>query len=134
MNKSYVIMAPYWDYNDEYSYTVGEGAGSPVASFTNREAADKRCEELEIEAWRLNLAGESIGGWMWDSYKDMSALPEDEAQEKLKAAFPDEDGEDVEIDLDDFVVPSDVTNEQIKVLREVFGWIYFAHVVEVDLE
>jgi hypothetical protein len=41
-------MAPYWDYNDEYSYTVGEGAGSPVAVFTNREAADKRCEELEI--------------------------------------------------------------------------------------
>jgi hypothetical protein len=64
----------------------------------------------------------------------MSALSEDEAQEKLKAAFPDEDGDDVEIDLDDFVVPSDVTDEQIAVLREVFSWIYFNHVVEVDLE
>lgn len=135
MSKSYVIMAPFWDYNDEYSYTVGEGAGSPVASFTNREAAEKRCEELEIEAWRLNLAGESIGGWMWGLYTAMGAsLDEDEAQEKLKAAFPDEDGEDCQIDLDDFVVPTDVTDEQIKVLREVFDWIYFNHVVEVDLE
>lgn len=134
MNKSYVIMAPFWDYNDEYSYTVGEGAGSPVASFTNREAADERCEELEIEAWRLNLASESIGGWMWGSYKEMHALSEDEATAKLKAAFHDEDGEDFEIDLDDFVVPTDVTDEQIKVLREVFSWIYFNHVVEVDLE
>jgi len=135
MSQSYVIMAPYWDYNDEYSYTVGEGAGSPVAVFTNREAADKRCEELEIEAWRSNLAGESIGAWMYDSYKEMGQLSEEEAIEKLKAAFPPEDGEDdVEIDVDDFVVPADVTDEQIGVLREVFGWLYFNHVVEVESE
>ena len=127
-------MAPFWDYNDEYSYTVGYGAGRPVASFTSREAADKRCEELEIEAWRLNLAGDSSGRWMCDSYKYMASLSEDEAAAKLKATFPDEDGEDYEIDLDDFVVPTDVTNEQIKVLREVFDWIYFNHVVEVELE
>lgn len=130
MSQSYVIMAPYWDYND-----VGNDAGSPVAVFTNREAADKHCEELEIEAWRLNLAGESIGGWMWGSYKEMaSSLEETEATLKLKAAFPDEDGEDCEIDVDDFVVPADVTDEQIGVLREVFGWLYFNHVVEVESE
>lgn len=134
MNKSYLIMAPYWDYNDEYSFTVGDGAGSPVAVFANREDANKRCEELEIEAWRANLAGESIGGWMWDSYKEMGALSEEEATEKLKAAFPDEDGEEFDIDLDDFVVPADVTDEQIGVLREVFSWIYFNHVTEVESE
>lgn len=135
MSKSYIIMAPYWDYNDEYSYTVGEGAGSPVAAFTNREAADKRCEELELEAWRTNLAGESIGAWMYDSYKDMGHMDETEAIEKLKAAFPPEDEDEaVEIDLDDFVVPSDVTDEQIRVLRDVFGWLYFNHVVEVESE
>jgi hypothetical protein len=72
---------------------------------------------------------------MYDSYKEMGQLSEEEAIEKLKAAFPPEDGEDdVEIDVDDFVVPADVTDEQIGVLREVFGWLYFNHVVEVESE
>lgn len=134
MNLSYVIMAPYWDYNDEYSYTVGDSSGSPVATYTNRDDAEKRCEELEVEAWRFNLSGESISRWKWDSYSEIGGvLPEHEAITKLKAAFPDEDGEDYEIDLDDFNVPSDITDEQIGVLREVFSWIYFNHVVEVPL-
>lgn len=131
MNKLYLIMAPFWDYKGEYRYTAG---GSPVISFTSREDADKRCEELENFAWRFNLGGESIGEWMWDSYKHIGALSEDEATAMLKAAFPNEDGEDYEIDLDNFVVPTDVTDEQIKVLREVFACIYFYHVVKVDLE
>lgn len=131
MSKLYLVMAPFWASNGEYRYTAG---GSPVAAFTSREAADERCEAREINAWRFNMYGESIGEWIQGSYKNMGTLPEDEATAMLKAAFPNEDGEDYEIDLDNFVFPTEVTDEQIKVLREVFCWIYFNHVVKVDLE
>lgn len=133
MNKSYVIMVPYWDYNDEYNVTI-DGAGIPVGAFTNRDVADKRCEEYEIRDWRSNLAGESISEWMYDSYSAMTSMSKEEAIKKLKSSFPEDFEEDDEIDLDDFVVPSNVTDEQIKVLREVFGWIRFNYVVEVQSE
>jgi hypothetical protein len=132
MNQSFVIMAPYWDYNDEYSYTVGEGSGSPVAVFADRAQADAECERLELAAWRMNLQGESIGGWMWDSYGYMVGGDEDEAKAKLRAAFPDDYEPDEDIDLDDFMVPSKLTDAQVNVLRDVFSWIYFNHVVVVE--
>jgi len=132
MSQSFVIMSQFWDYNDEYSFTVGDGAGSPVAVFVDKAQADVECEKLELASWRLNLQGESIGGWMWGSYKEMGGNDEDEAKAKIRAAFPNDYEPDDDIDLNDFMVPSELTDEQINVLREVFSWLYFNHVVVVE--
>lgn len=121
-----------WDYNDEYSYTHDGEPGSPVAVFMDRAAAEDRCEELELSAWRGSIAGQNIGEWMYDTYASMQG--EDDATEiataKLRAVFPDLDDD---FDIDEFKVPKVLTDEQIQVLRDVFSHIYFNHVQEVDL-
>lgn len=132
MQKTYVIMAPFWDYNDEY-FINNEGSGLPVAVFNDKKNADTACTEMELKAWRENLCGEEVSSYMYDSYAAMVGFEaENVARAKLAKAFPDENI-DIDFDLGDFIVPKEVTDEQIMVLREVYNFICFNRVDEVLL-
>ncbi|MBS1722544.1 MAG: hypothetical protein JSS66_05995 [Armatimonadetes bacterium] len=128
----YIILAASWGYNDEYSYHEGEG-GTPVGTFTDKAEAERVRDLFELRDWRANLAGSDLAEWCGNDLEDgLGDVDKAEAEQRLQAAFGY--GFKEEYGSLSFVVPEEPTDEQIRLLQELFPSIEFNSVVESTLD
>lgn len=108
------------EYNDEI-YQL-QDSGSPVEVFTDKAEAEKECMRRQIERMR----GLEVGSYAYD-LEDICKLSAEEVNAKLPFCnFPgDED------DFNCWTIPSDLTDEQMEKVCEVFGSLQFFTVVGV---
>jgi hypothetical protein len=118
-NPLFIVVADNYDYNDEYFYLEG---GSEVAAsnsyFTDRAEAEEAARKLNIE--HLQEYADRLYDWCYDGdLSSISSLESEELAAKLQEIFPNE-----EIDVDELVLPSDMTDEQAEralVALDAFG-------------
>lgn len=131
MKIKYLIMSPSWEYNDEYNYKLGDDIGTPMMLCNNEKEANALCEQYEIKWWQDYMSDKNIGGWMshGESYESLTGLMECQAISMLSKVFTFGNP----IKLLDWVLPRNLTVEQVKVLKEVYPSIYFYFVTEVKV-
>ena len=122
--KAYIILEAGYEYNDEYYYRPESEGGTPKNTFLDKEKAEKKQQELEIE----QIRGLSLGHYGYEA-SDISDFPEE-----LTQFFKDEfDQIEEKGSYPEFTVPMEATDKQIIKLIDLID-LEFYSVFETDVE